>query len=67
MHYSTTPPLHPSGCVVALALFLAASPLRAFYDEFSSSGYAYGGAAYLDRAGHAQSAGLSRAVTAWRG
>ncbi len=49
----------------ALLLSLLATARVFGWDGFSSTGYSYGAAAYLDRAAHAQSAALGKAVSAW--
>ena len=49
---------------IIIFLLLASARLCA-WDGFSSPGYAYGAAAYLDRPLHAYSAALCKAVTAW--
>jgi len=36
------------------------------WDDFASSGYSRGAAAYLDRPAHAHGAGLGKAATAWK-
>ena len=48
-----------------LGLLLVLAGAGAARENFASSGYAVGGAAYLDMPAHGDSAGLSRAVTAW--
>jgi len=50
---------------MALAVCLLTGSSLLAWDGFSSTGYSYGAAAYLDRPAHAHSAALGNAVTAW--
>lgn len=49
----------------AFGMLLLSLSAIAAWDGFSSSGYARGAAAYLDRPAHAHGAALGKAVTAW--
>ena len=61
-------PASPQCRNAALSVLFLLFAARVYaWEGFSSTGYSYGAAAYLDRPVHAHSAALGKAVTAWTG